>query len=79
MSETSAAKLSQKVADIAEIYSGIEVNKGIALKDLPTHIQARVAELDARAFSPVTILAADGKARKQILQSLAAYATIRHV
>jgi hypothetical protein len=30
------------------------MNKGIALKDLPTHLQARVAELDARAFSPVT-------------------------
>ena len=29
------------------------MNKGIALKDLPSHLQARVAELDARAFSPV--------------------------
>lgn len=27
---------------------------GINIKDLPTHLQARVAELDARAFSPVT-------------------------
>jgi hypothetical protein len=29
------------------------MNKGIALKDLPPHLQARVAELDARSFSPV--------------------------
>jgi hypothetical protein len=29
------------------------MNKGIALKDLPSHLQARVAELDARAFSPI--------------------------
>jgi hypothetical protein len=29
------------------------MNKGIALKDLPTHLQAVVAELDARSFTPV--------------------------